>query len=121
MRNPLVPNPEVKSADINEVPTIRWCGQSGRYYALFQEPLENFALKGHDLYVVAEDTKARWIGTASDIIDDHASRTRFRAAIKTATTVLRLPGPNDSRARITAIWDIEGGQIAGKLSLVSAG
>lgn len=98
---------------------VNWRGQSGRYYALIEEQLESFGLLGDDLYLIAEGIHARWIGTATDIIEDQASRARFRIAINKASSVLRLTPPQDHIERMKMVCDIEAGELAGALSLVS--
>lgn len=119
MRAPLFPSHEPKPAGAVSARSVNWRGQSGRYYALSQEQLEDFVLEGHDLYVIAEGDKARWSGTAEDIIDDQASRARFRAAVKVASSILRMSAPDDGVERMKTQWDIEGGQLAGALALVT--
>ena len=111
MKTPMVPETDTKIAGRLSADAVNWRGQSGRYYALFQEHLENFVLKGQDLYVIARGNKAQWIGTAGDIIEDQASRARFRAAVKEASAVLRFSAPGDSVQRMKAKWDLEGGQL----------
>ena len=91
---------------------MNWQGRSGRCYALFQEHLENFVLRGTDLYVIAEGDSPRWIGTAGDLIEDQSSRARFRAAVKVASSVLRLSDMSNDVERMAATWDIEGGHLA---------
>lgn len=123
MRTPLIPSPEMKSASTASAgavsSAVNWRGQSGRYYALFHEHLENFVLKGHDLYVITQGTKAQWIGTAGDIIDDQTSRARFRTAVKNASAVLRLSASDDGVERMRTMWDLEGGHLAEALSLAN--
>jgi hypothetical protein len=99
---------------------VQWRGESGRFYTLAGEDIENFTLNPDDLYLVAEDGQARWIGTAADIVSDIASRSRFRAALKRASSVLRLSAPSDEVERMRMAYDIEHGGLAESgLSLVS--
>lgn len=97
------------TAGIAMAPTVGWRGRSGRHYALTREDPASFVLKGHDLYVLSDGVTVRWIGTADDVIDDQASRARFRAAMAVASTVLRLPAPADVVERMKTQWDLEGG------------
>jgi len=119
MRNTLASSQNPLISDTTLAQSVNWRGQSGRYYTLTQEPLDDFALTSHDLYVVTLGDQAGWTGTAGDIINDQASRTRFRAALKSATAVLRLNAATEDHVeRMKIQWDVEGGRMAGALSLV---
>ncbi len=98
-----------ETRDIPAPHAVGWRGRTGHEYALWQEDPASFVLKGHDLYVITDGDTARWIGTADDIIDDQASRARFRAAMAIASSVLRLPAPADVVERMKTQWDLEGG------------
>lgn len=87
---------------------------------LFHEKLENFVLTGKNLYVIIVEGEARWIGTAGDIIDDQSSRARFRAALKVASTVLRLAEKTNDVQCMKIKWDLEGGQLVDTPELASA-
>jgi len=113
MRIPSIPNAETINVTKKLARPVKWRGRSGRSYALREEQLENFVLEGSDLYVIAEGNTPRWIGTAEDLIEDQVSRARFRAAVKVASTVLRLPNAGNDVERMTAVWDIEGGHLDG--------
>lgn len=113
MRTPVIPNSEIKVTEKPDERAVKWRGRSGRYYALFQEQLENFVLTGRDLYVITEGDRPAWIGTAGDLIEDQRSRARFRAAVKVASSVLRLSDSGNDVQRMTTIWDLEGGQMDG--------
>ena len=119
MRNTLASSHDSLISGENLAQSINWRGQSGRYYTLAQQPRDSFKMSGHDLYVVAKDNQASWTGTADDLIVDQASRARFRHAMKVATSVLRLEAPADDVERMKIQWDLEGGQLAGALCLVS--
>jgi hypothetical protein len=118
MRIPVIPKAKMRSASDKAALPVKWRGRSGRYYALFQEHLDNFVLESGDLYVIAEGDRPRWIGTAGDLIEDQTSRARFRAAVKVASTVLRLTDVGNDLERMTAVWDIEGGHLAGSPAMV---
>src|SRR3954451_13788385 len=64
-----------------------WRGASGRLYALTPDSIEEFALSGSDLYVVAEGPCVSWVGSAGDLISDASSRARFRHAMQHADAV----------------------------------
>lgn len=94
--------------DISEPLRVLWTGRSGRRYVLTAVELDGFALHDGQLYALAYDGTIRWAGTSEDIIADHASRARFRAALGEHTTVMTLPAPADELARMTLVWDLEG-------------
>lgn len=96
-----------------------WRGRSGQFYTLTSEPLDSFALMGRDIYVLTSGSEVLWMGTADEIVADTNSRACFRTAIKLASSVLRLDAPATDGASMQARWDIEGGQLAGALSLVN--
>ncbi len=96
-----------------------WRGRSGQFYSLTSEPLDSFALMGRDIYVLTSGSEVLWMGTADEIVTDTNSRACFRTALKLASSVLRLDAPATDSASMQARWDIEGGQLAGALSLVN--
>lgn len=110
---------DAKKADATLGRTINWRGQSGRNYPLVEQELESFGLQDNGLYLIAKGLDALWIGTATDIIEDQASRARFRDALKRASSVLRLTPPEDDIERMKMVCDIEAGGLAGALTLVS--
>lgn len=120
MRNPLVPNSNLRLTPDTLATVVEWCGQSGRAYKLFRERLENFVLTGKNLYVIVQGNETLWIGTAGDIIDDHASRASFRAALKVASSVLRLGEKTNDVQRMKIKWDLEGGYLADTRELAPA-
>lgn len=87
---------------------VLWTGRSGRRYVLTAVGLEGFALEEGQLYALASDGTIRWAGISDDLIADHASRARFRAALGEDTTIMTLPAPADELARMTLVWDLEG-------------
>lgn len=93
-----------------------WRGRSGRCYTLVPERQENFVLAHGDLYLIAKDDDVRWVGTAGDLIDDQASRQRFRSAVAEASAIFRMAGPRDELARMTIAWDLEAGERMSELS-----
>jgi hypothetical protein len=80
------------------------------------EGRENFVLDGADLYLIAKDDDVRWVGTASDLFDDHASRQRFRSAVAEASAIFRMPSPRDDLTRMTIAWDLEAGERMSELT-----
>lgn len=87
---------------------VLWTGRSGRRYVLTAVALEGFALKEGQLYALAADGTISWAGISDDLIADHASRARFRAALEAGATIMTLPAPGDELARMTLVWDLEG-------------
>lgn len=96
-----------------------WRGRSGEFYVMWPEPLDSFVLKGQDIYLLTLGNEVLWLGTSDDIVTDTSSRACFRTALRMASSVLRLPAPGDEIAAMRTRWDIEGGQLAGSLALVS--
>lgn len=87
---------------------VNWRGRSGRYYALSPERLEDFLLRGNELYLIARGTLVLWAGSASDVIGDPQSRARFRLALTCADRVFHVESSADDVERMTVIWDLEG-------------
>jgi hypothetical protein len=94
---------------------ISWRGRSGRSYALRPEELASFVLQDRALHLVAKGNFVLWVGSAGDVISDHASRARFRLALTCADRAFRLDGGDDVE-RMTTIWDLEGAAPAAELS-----
>ena len=108
--------------DMNGQPKVgiaNWRGRSGQFYALTPQSLDSFVLEGQDLYLLISGNEVLWLGTGDDIVKDTSSRACFRTAVKMATAVFRLPNPGDDITAMRTRWDIEGGQLAGALALVS--
>lgn len=84
-----------------------WRGASGRLYSLVPDDLDSFALVGADLYVIAAGDLIVWVGAASDLVADAASRSRFRLALKCADAVFHLTAPEGEIKRMTLICDLE--------------
>ncbi len=103
-------NQEAKWAPESATEPLRvlWTGRSGRRYVLTSVELEGFALREGHLYALAAGGTIRWAGVSEDLVSDHASRTRFRAALAEGALVLTLPAPADELARMTLVWDLEG-------------
>lgn len=87
---------------------VNWRGRSGRYYALSPERLEDFMLRGTELYLIARGTLVLWAGSSTDVIADPQSRARFRLALAAADRVFHVEAPEDDIERMTIIWDLEG-------------
>ena len=85
-----------------------WRGASGRLYALTPDAIDAFALSGSDLYVVAEGASVVWVGSSGDLINDAASRARFRQAMRHADAVFHMAGAVGDVERMTLAWDLEG-------------
>ncbi len=107
----MIADKKFNSDDINLAACLNWQGGSGRSYSLVQEDIDDFVLLEHDLYIIAQGDEPRWIGTASDLIADGASRARFKKAVKVASSVLRLKARISGQQRMRAAWDIEGGHL----------
>lgn len=86
--------------------TASWRGRSGRTYWLSPENLADFLLD-EALHVIAKGTNVLWVGSAEDVIADHASRSRFRLALGCADRAYRLESGDDAVERMTTIWDLE--------------
>lgn len=87
---------------------VLWAGRSGRQYAMTDEPRGHTALATGRLYVLAEKGVARWAGTVRDLVEDQASRARFRKASANGAALFSMPAPADELALMTLVWDIEG-------------
>jgi len=101
---------------LNKVPappdhrTARWQGGSGRVYPALAENRDSFLFDDESLYVLVEAGVAGWIGTARDLIEDEASRARFRRVVHRASAVLRLECPDDDVERMCLVYDIDAGR-----------
>jgi hypothetical protein len=84
-----------------------WRGRSGRFYALLALPVEQFALDGGDLYMLARGGDVLWVGTADEVIADAARRAAFRTALRVANAAFSMPVPEDEIERMTVAWDLE--------------
>lgn len=87
---------------------VLWTGRSGRRYVLATVQPDGFSLRQGQLYVLSSHGTIRWAGISEDLITDHASRARFRAALHEGASILTLPAPGDDLARMTLVWDLEG-------------
>jgi hypothetical protein len=95
---------------------VNWRGRSGRFYALTPERLDTFALDTQSLYLLARGGVPMWVGSASDVIHDAASRSRFRLALEAADRAFVLDSNEDDIERATVVWDLEGAEPASGLS-----
>lgn len=89
---------------------VNWRGRSGRFYALTPERLDTFALATDGLYLLARGTLPMWVGSAHDVINDPASRSRFRLALETADRAFLVAAEGDDLSRMTVVWDLEGAE-----------
>ncbi|MDP1732710.1 MAG: hypothetical protein Q8L54_16350 [Devosia sp.] len=89
---------------------VNWRGRSGRLYALAPLRLEEFALRNSDLFLIARGSLALWAGSADDVINDTASRARFRLALDCADRVFHVDAGDDEIERMTVVWDLEGAE-----------
>lgn len=87
---------------------VNWRGRSGRYYALSPERLEDFSLRGNELYLVARGSLVLWAGSSADVIADPQSRSRFRLALTCADRAFHVEAGDDDVERMTIVWDLEG-------------
>lgn len=99
---------------------INWRGQSGSYYALAHEPLEDFHMSDSSLYILAHNGTALWVGSSHDLIADYTSRHQFKVALKTCSHVFSNMKPVNDAERQHMAWDIASGRQAGRLELVKA-
>jgi hypothetical protein len=95
---------------------VNWRGRSGRLYALSPERLEDFALRSNDLFLIARGSLVLWAGSADDVINDTASRARFRLALDCADRVFHVDAEDDEIERMTVVWDLEGAEPVAGLS-----
>lgn len=87
---------------------VNWRGRSGRYYALSPERLDDFRLRGDELYLIALGSMVLWAGSSADVIGDPQSRARFRLALTCADRVFHVEAGDDDVERMTVVWDLEG-------------
>ena len=95
---------------------VNWRGRSGRFYALAPERLETFALTTSGLYLLARGAVPVWVGSADDVINDAASRARFRLALEAADRAFLVDAQTDELSRMTVVWDLEGAEPVSGLS-----
>lgn len=95
---------------------VNWRGRSGRFYALTSEKLDGFDLVGEGLHMLARGTMPMWVGSASDVIHDAASRARFRLALAAADRAFAVDAGDDELSRMTVVWDLEGAEPVSGLS-----
>ncbi|WP_404401670.1 hypothetical protein [Pelagibacterium halotolerans] len=91
-----------------EARVVLWTGRSGRRYTMTREAEDAVAMAPAKIYLLSVGDVIRWAGTAGDLIDDHASRARFRSATARGGEMLSMPAPEDELARMTLVWDLEG-------------
>ena len=89
---------------------VNWRGRSGRFYALSQERLEDFAFKSNELYLIALGNHVLWAGSSRDVIDDSSSRARFRLALDCPDRVFHVEAGDNEVERMTIVWDLEGAE-----------
>lgn len=87
-----------------------WRGRSGKFYALIPVRLESFALSMDGLHLLARGTLPLWAGSAEDVINDAASRARFRLALAAADRAFFVEAGDDDMQRLTLVWDLEGAE-----------
>ncbi|HLV83162.1 MAG TPA: hypothetical protein VKY62_05245 [Devosia sp.] len=85
-----------------------WQGRSGRDYDLAIENFEHFSMDDTALYLIAKGSHVLWVGSTSELVGDHLSRSRFRLALDCADRVYRLLTPGAAGERLSTIWDLEG-------------
>lgn len=87
---------------------VLWTGRSGRRYLLTPVEGTGAALVAERLYALVENNVIRWAGTAASLIEDQASRARFRLLSGNGAQMLALDAPADPLAVMTLVWDLEG-------------
>ncbi|HTJ56747.1 MAG TPA: hypothetical protein VL418_04175 [Devosiaceae bacterium] len=87
-----------------------WRGRSGRFYALDTVALDRFVLNDSGMYLLAAGGLVLWVGTADEVVNDAATRTRFRAALDEAEIAFRIAAPEHEIERMTLAWDLEGAE-----------
>ena len=95
---------------------VNWRGRSGRFYALSPERFDSFALTSSGLYLLACGTVPVWVGSAHDVINDAASRARFRLALEAADRAFLVDVEDDELSRMTTVWDLESAEPVAGLS-----
>jgi hypothetical protein len=88
----------------------RWQGRSGRVYGLATENLSSFAMDEWGLYLIAKGSHVLWVGSASDLVADPMSRSRFRLALDLGDRAFRLDATPSEAERWATIWDLEGAE-----------
>ncbi|GGA35264.1 hypothetical protein [Pelagibacterium lentulum] len=87
---------------------IMWIGRSGRRYVLQRVLEEGHVLVEGALYALVNGNAIAWAGTAQNLIEDQASRARFRRAAGEGAVLFSLPAPDEELACMTLVWDLEG-------------
>lgn len=90
------------------VASIMWIGRSGRRYVLKPVFEQGHVLVEGALYVLVDDNVIVWVGTAQNLIEDQASRARFRRSAGEGAVLFSLPAPDEELACMTLAWDLEG-------------
>ena len=90
--------------------TANWRGRSGKFYALTPERLDSFSLTLDGLHMLARGTLPLWVGSAEEVINDAASRARFRLALAAADRAFFVEAGGDDLSRMTVVWDLEGAE-----------
>lgn len=93
-----------------------WRGRSGRFYALTPVRIDSFALTDAALFLLARGSVPVWVGAADDVVNDAASRARFRLALEAADRAFRVSTDDGDLARMTTVWDLEGAEPVSALS-----
>jgi len=87
-----------------------WRGRSGKFYALTAVRLDSFALTMDGFHLLARGTLPLWVGSAEDVINDAASRARFRLALAAADRAFFIEAGDGDPSRMTVVWDLEGAE-----------
>lgn len=88
--------------------SIMWIGRSGRRHVLQRVLQEGHVLAEGALYALVDGNAIAWAGTAQNLIEDQASRARFRRAAGEGAVLFSLPAPDEELACMTLVWDLEG-------------
>jgi len=91
---------------------IHWLGGSNSCYQGTRLHVDRFVLDDESIYLLVECERALWVGDARDLIDDMASRSRFRSAIVKASIAVQLPAPRNDLQRMWLIADLQTGRLA---------
>lgn len=93
-----------------------WFAGSGRCFKTEIEPMETVNFVDGRIYILVKDGSALWVGTEHELIEDQASRGRYRVAANDAAQILSLDAPEDPVQQVCLIADLAVGSDCAKQS-----
>ena len=97
-------------SDGSPAPAV-WQGGTGKSYPVREIGLDDFVLSDTSLYILVSNNRAIWIGRACDLIEDAASRSRFRQALKLASSAYKISCPAHEYIRLNLVSDLLAGHL----------